>query len=289
MRDLYSVLKLSRRASSEDIKFAYRALAKQFHPDVNPGDEEADRWTKEINRAYEILGDPDARAAYDLELVHQRSKARRSFWRGATIGAATFILMAGSISTAVVWKQHALQTRSAKDEMLVAKVPAQERATRPGRSEHAERGADPSEQESVPLPGSSSELLASTGSEMISTEPTDRKVRTPSAQAPFSVVMEQVPKEAEPSAATSKLLTAAVEQESSGDPLQRDGDRKAAAVGSIHKQPKKRVNAAIVAATTPPNKLQGSERGPRLVSSSARVLRFPSADEPFANLGVKSR
>ena len=58
MRDLYSVLKLSRRASSEDIKFAYRALAKQFHPDVNAGDEEADRWTKEINRAYEVLGDP---------------------------------------------------------------------------------------------------------------------------------------------------------------------------------------------------------------------------------------
>src|SRR5262245_3046745 len=129
MRNLYSVLNLSRDASSRDIKAAYWALAKQFHPDLNAGDEEAERWTKEINHAYEILGDPDARAAYDLELARQPSKARRSFWRGAATGAATFILSAGSITTAVVWKQHASQTSSAKNETLVATAPAQERAT----------------------------------------------------------------------------------------------------------------------------------------------------------------
>src|SRR5215813_5097833 len=112
MGDLYSVLKLSRRASGKDIKAAYWALAKQFHPDVNARDQEAEWWTKEINRAYEILGNPDARAAYDVELARQRATAQRSFWRSAATGAVTFILTAGLISVAVVWKQHALQTRS---------------------------------------------------------------------------------------------------------------------------------------------------------------------------------
>src|SRR5262249_46973827 len=74
----------------------YWALAKQFHPDVNAGDKEAEGWTKEINRAYEILGNPDARAAYDLELARQRTKARRSFLGGAAAGTATVILTVGS-------------------------------------------------------------------------------------------------------------------------------------------------------------------------------------------------
>src|SRR5215470_13963583 len=112
MRDLYSVLNLSRGASSRDIKAAYWALAKQFHPDVNAADMEAEQWIKEINHAYEVLGNPDARAAYDLELARQRAKARRSFWRSAATGAATFLIMAGSISMVVVWKQHALPTGS---------------------------------------------------------------------------------------------------------------------------------------------------------------------------------
>jgi len=141
MRDFYSVLNLSRRANSRDIKAAYRALAKQFHPDVNAGDQDAERWTKEINRAYEILGNPDARAAYDLELACRRAKARRSFLVAAAAGMATVILTVGSISIALVWKRHALQTGSAKNEMLVAKACAQEGDTQ--RSEHPERGADP--------------------------------------------------------------------------------------------------------------------------------------------------
>src|SRR6516225_11470447 len=75
MRDLYSVLNLSRRASSKDIKAAYWALAKQFHPDLNAADMNAEQWIKAINHAYEILGNPDARAAYDLELAPARQGA----------------------------------------------------------------------------------------------------------------------------------------------------------------------------------------------------------------------
>jgi len=182
MGDLYSVLNLSRRASSKDIKAAYWALAKQFHPDLNAADMNAEQWIKAINHAYEILGNPDARAAYDLELARRRAKARRTFWRSAATGAATFLLMAGAISMAVMWKQHASRNNT---EMLVAKAPAQDRAT-PGlaRSEHPARGADPSEPVSAPLPGPSSEPPASTSSEKISTTLTDREARTPGMPPP---------------------------------------------------------------------------------------------------------
>jgi DnaJ domain len=280
MRDLYSVLNLSRRANSKDIKAAYWALAKQIHPDVNAGDQEAERWTKEINCAYEILGDPDARAAYDLELVHQRARARRSFWRSAATGAATFILTAGSISMAVVWKKHALQTRTAKNETLVTKAPEHERATsRPARSELPERGADRGE--TAPHPEPSSEPPASTSSEVTSAALTDREARTSGVPAPYVESPEVEAKQPVP--------TPTVDQMSSGEPTRRHGDRKVAVVGSIHKKPKRRSNVATVAATATPNKLQGSEQEPRLVSSGATALRWPTADEPFVNVGVRNR
>jgi curved DNA-binding protein CbpA len=139
MLDFYSVLGLSRRANHEEIKAAYWTLAKQSHPDVKRGDKDAEQRTKEINRAYETLGDPDARAAYDLELQRQRARARRGFWTSAATGAATCILTVGCFCLMVMWRQHAevhpspssevaLSTGSASNEGLVAKPPADERA-----------------------------------------------------------------------------------------------------------------------------------------------------------------
>jgi curved DNA-binding protein len=64
-RDFYSVLGLSRGASTEDIKKRYRKLAGKLHPDKNPGDKAAEAQFKEVNRAYEVLSDPKKRALYD--------------------------------------------------------------------------------------------------------------------------------------------------------------------------------------------------------------------------------
>lgn len=64
-RDYYEVLGVPRTASQEDIKKAYRRLARQYHPDVNPGDPNAEAKFKEINEAYEVLSDPQKRAQYD--------------------------------------------------------------------------------------------------------------------------------------------------------------------------------------------------------------------------------
>ena len=63
--DLYDVLGVTREASPEDIKKAYRRLARRFHPDVNGGDPEAERRFKEINLAYQTLSDPARRRQYD--------------------------------------------------------------------------------------------------------------------------------------------------------------------------------------------------------------------------------
>ena len=64
-RDFYKTLGVDRNATADEIKRAYRQLTKQFHPDRNPNDPEAERRFKEVQEAYEILGDKDKRADYD--------------------------------------------------------------------------------------------------------------------------------------------------------------------------------------------------------------------------------
>ena len=64
-KDYYAVLGVAKTASDADIKRAYRKLARQHHPDLNPGDKAAEARFKEVNEANEVLGDPDKRKKYD--------------------------------------------------------------------------------------------------------------------------------------------------------------------------------------------------------------------------------
>ncbi|MBQ4605602.1 MAG: DnaJ domain-containing protein, partial [Clostridia bacterium] len=64
-RDYYEVLGVDKSSDENTIKKAYRQLAKKYHPDMNPGDAEAEVKFKEVNEAYDVLSDPDKKAKYD--------------------------------------------------------------------------------------------------------------------------------------------------------------------------------------------------------------------------------
>jgi DnaJ-class molecular chaperone len=79
MRNPYTVLGLTRAATEEEIKTAYRGLAKKYHPDLNPGKKEIEQKFKEINAAYDILSDPDKRAKFDRGDMDASGQERQQY------------------------------------------------------------------------------------------------------------------------------------------------------------------------------------------------------------------
>lgn len=85
--DLYDILGVTRRATDEDIRKAFRKLAKANHPDVNPGNAGAAERFKKITAANDILSDPEKRRQYDAGEIDGKGDPRRPFWGNAGAGA----------------------------------------------------------------------------------------------------------------------------------------------------------------------------------------------------------
>lgn len=96
--DYYNILGVPKNASQQDIKKAYRKLARKYHPDVNPGDSAAEKKFKEINEANEVLGNPENRAKYDeygkdwqhAEAFEKAKKEQAQYRRQPSSGGGAF-------------------------------------------------------------------------------------------------------------------------------------------------------------------------------------------------------
>ena len=319
MHDLYAILGLTRRATSDEIRAAYRALAKRYHPDVNSGDKRGELLTKEINHAYATLGNPEARTAYDRDLGHERAAARRRFWRSAATGAATFIIAVSSVWLVLMWKQtisiHQSQMsepavlvgdeRGAKNsaaEVVASHVPAasEERdaprelviASVPGAfgeplssTTDERQGAHPSvrEVQAAPISGSMpTEKVASTPSSEPARSP--ERVEKTSAPAPDASPGTKLAMTAPPESGT-KPPTPAPAVALPSKSLPRTTSGRITVVGRTPTRTSLQLKLAEPRRANP----RGMEGETRVVSRTASALRWPSADEPFVNLSGRGR
>ena len=98
-KDPYAALGVSRSASQDEIKKAYRKLAKKLHPDLNPGDKKVEAEFKDVAAAYDLLSDPEKKAKFDRGEIDASGSERpeHSFWRAyAESGPGTKYSSAGA-------------------------------------------------------------------------------------------------------------------------------------------------------------------------------------------------
>src|SRR5690606_22012606 len=105
MSTLYQTLGLSQGADREQIKAAFRKLARCFHPDVNASNATAEKRFKELSAAYNTLMDPNARAAYDRALLRSRDLEKRRLWQTAPITIAAGALSMSLAFLVLSWTQ----------------------------------------------------------------------------------------------------------------------------------------------------------------------------------------
>ena len=111
----YEILGLHAGADSGQVRAAFHALAKRSHPDINVGDISAEKRFKDINAAYEVLSNPERRAAYDLGLKHKHAETR---WRVCKVMATT----AAAFMTTVGFGLYCLPSAPSAHELRTAIV-----------------------------------------------------------------------------------------------------------------------------------------------------------------------
>jgi hypothetical protein len=301
MRDLYAILGVSDRANSAEIKAAYRLLAKLSHPDLHLGDEEAGRRIQDINYAYGILSDPEARAAYDFKLMIPRIWARRRRRAAvAAIGLAAFMVSVTTFS--ITWRRHSESPPMASNEVKpqsgplasgnqTVEVSAEGRPDLPSAAAPVHEAGPSAGRASNPPPETPGDLRKSAGTELAAVPPSAFPSE-PLAATPHEPIErpgpQSVPASAVPFEPPARQVASAGEI-ARPPGAQRDSSGDRPAQGRILRKPGEGGRVIKFARTTLQTAQRESGQEPRLVSSSATALRWPSADEPFVNMGARGR
>lgn len=122
-KDYYHILGVDRRADDRQIKVAFRRLARQYHPDVNPGDASAEARFKDVNEAYEILSDPEKRRRYDvLGPINWARAASNSAANGGSArpGQSAFDFFQGVFTSANQRRSRARRGRDVEQDVTVS-------------------------------------------------------------------------------------------------------------------------------------------------------------------------
>ena len=291
MRNFYQVLGTTSAADNSQLKSAYRNLAKTFHPDLNAGDKRAEERFKALGRAYEVLRDPEARAAYDAFLADKQTGVRHRLRNAALTMSAAFVLTAAVCFSLMVWLQGEKPYLWTKQESSVqsgnvavavrhdlsgADGPPAQKA----REEDAMLSASP-----PPEPGG---VVQKRGEEALQGRITETDVeRAPRDQTPLEWDNDVI----------GSKVSIAVEPRRT----QRDDTRRAAILDRASKQPSDKARG------TDPTKVpvaeraeKGTEKGtgkriatvsasPPAVIGSDKFRGWLTADEPFIGPGGTSR
>jgi hypothetical protein len=120
VRNFYKVLGIRSTADELRIKSAFRRRAKAVHPDLNPGDKQAEHQFRELTQAYEVLRNARARASYDAFLAERRSRVRRRVAGSGAVMVSTFILTLGSAYTVLALHDTGIPSWESSRQALAA-------------------------------------------------------------------------------------------------------------------------------------------------------------------------